>query len=357
MTNSSLDNFHRDINQILEYLKHIQYTNDIAEYVPEADSENLITRLSVLKEHNKTFGTDKKIFEYKATIISLYGILERYIEVWIKEYLDSLAELLKDYSLVDETIRNHHFSLSLKLINTISTKEIAKFQHITKEQVLANLNSCIVNPQNFKFNTDAFIQSTGNLKHSKIVELFKPLKIKIAEGLKANDKLNNYIKEELHIINIANKDGNLLYNKINDIVERRNLIAHGSNIIDDILDRAVLTTYINFVRLYCEAIFECLLGEYTKQESLVSFQQVQLVHNVWKNSIVGFEIENYTIKINDLLIIQTANNLFFKTPILELQKNRQSYEELQVIEKTDIAVRVEIPINMNCKFHLSKKAI
>ena len=170
MNIESLESFTREVNQIREYLKHIQYVNDVAAYsVLETDNQQIRKLLNTLKDHDRSFRTDKRIFEYKASIISLYGLLEKYVELWIKEYLDSLSNVVPEYNKIDQKIRDNHFELSLKLINTITTRETAKYQHLTKEEVLKKLNDCIVNPTKYQINTDAFLLLSGNLKHNKIV--------------------------------------------------------------------------------------------------------------------------------------------------------------------------------------------
>jgi hypothetical protein len=123
MNITSLERFKAEVNQIREYLKHIQYVNDVVgSTILEQDNEQINTLLNRLKEHDRSFRTDKRIFEYKAAIISLYGLLEKYVETWIKEYLDSLSKLVPNYNELDEKIRNNHFELSLKLINTIISR-------------------------------------------------------------------------------------------------------------------------------------------------------------------------------------------------------------------------------------------
>lgn len=158
MNITSLERFKAEVNQIREYLKHIQYVNDVVgSTILEEDNEQIKALLNRLKEHDRSFRTDKRIFEYKAAIISLDGLLEKYIETWIKEYLDSLSKLVPNYNELDEKIRNNHFELSLKLINTIISRESAKYQHLTKEKLLINLNTCLVNPTNYQINTEAFV--------------------------------------------------------------------------------------------------------------------------------------------------------------------------------------------------------
>lgn len=123
MNVSSLDNFKKEIQQIREYIKHIQYVNDVAGYtVLETDNEQIKMLLDTLKVHYSSLGPDKKVYEYKATIISLYGILEKFLEVWIKEYLDTLSNIISEYNKIDEKIRETHFELSLKLISIITSR-------------------------------------------------------------------------------------------------------------------------------------------------------------------------------------------------------------------------------------------
>ena len=337
MNIESLENFTREINQIREYLKHIQYVNDVAAYaILETDNEQIRNLLNTLKEHDRSFRTDKRIFEYKASIISLYGLLEKYVELWIKEYLDSLSNVVPEYNKIDQKIRDNHFELSLKLINTITTRETAKYQHLTKEEVLKKLNDCIVNPTKYQINTDAFVLLSGNLKHNKIVELFNKLNLDLNDELLKNEELKNEIGLNQNTISRIEKD--ILYNKINDLVERRNQIAHGSEEVDDILSISELEPYIQFLEKYCQAIFQTLFEQVIKNESIHTFQKVENVLKIFGNKVLAFAIENYTIKVGDMLIIQTKEGRFYKKPILTIELNNQREPEFTITEKTKIAV-------------------
>jgi len=79
----SLQNFKHDINSIREYIKHINLINKV-----EANNRSSCEEsLREFNEHLRSFSRNKKLFEYKAIVISLYGILENYINVWIKEHV------------------------------------------------------------------------------------------------------------------------------------------------------------------------------------------------------------------------------------------------------------------------------
>ncbi|BAZ82224.1 MAE_28990/MAE_18760 family HEPN-like nuclease [Sphaerospermopsis kisseleviana CS-549] len=354
MNIESLENFKRELNQIREYLKHIQYVNDVAAYhVQDNDNEQIKNLLNTLNGHYRGFRTDKRIFEYKASIISLYGLLEKYVEIWIKEYLDFLSSVVPEYTQIDEKIRDNHFELSLRLINTITSRESAKYQHLTKEEVLKKLNDCIVNPTKYQINTDAFVLLSGNLKHNKIVELFNKLNLDLNNELLKNEELNNEIGLNQNSISRIEKD--ILYNKINDLVERRNQIAHGSEEVDDLLSISELEPYIQFLEKYCQAIFETLFEQVIKEESIHTFQQVENVIKIFVSKVLAFEIEDYTIKVGDMLIIETKEGRFYKKPILTIQLDNTEYPELPITEKTKIAVSVDHKIKDNHTFYIVKK--
>ena len=353
MNITSLKRFKAEVNQIREYLKYIQYVNDVVGYpVLAEDNEQIQALLNRLQKHDQSFRTDKRVFEYKAAIISLYGLLEQYVETWIKEYLDSLSRLVPEYNQIDKKIRNNHFELSLQLINILITRESVKYQHLTKEEVLRKLNHCLVTLTDYEINTEAFVLSCGNLKHNKIVDLFKLLNVDLNSELIKNENLNREIGLPPNQISKTEKD--ILYNKINDLVERRNQIAHGSETLE-ILGISGLEPYIQFLEVYCQTIFETLFEKFIKQESIHSFQKIEKVLNIFRSQILAFEIDNYTIKVGDMLIVETSEGRFYKKPILDIQLNNITHQKLTLSEKTNISVCVDHKIKETQTFYIVKK--
>ncbi|WP_228051852.1 hypothetical protein [Sphaerospermopsis aphanizomenoides] len=70
---------------------------------------------------------------------------------------------------------------------------------------------------------------------------------------------------------------------------------------------------------------------------------------------MAFEIEDYTIKVGDMLIIETKEGRFYKKPILTIQLDNTEYPELPITEKTKIAVSVDHKIKDNHTFYIVKK--
>ncbi|BAQ62695.1 hypothetical protein GM3708_3101 [Geminocystis sp. NIES-3708] len=153
-----------------------------------------------------------------------------------------------------------------------------------------------------------------------------------------NEQLNNKI--DLSKEKIAKTQKDVLYEKINDLVERRNEIAHGSIRLDNILSISELEPYIDFLEIYCQAILEVLNSEFIKQECIYNYQKIEKVIDVFDNSILCFKIEKYHAKVSDILIIENQEEQFYKKPILLIQLNNQLYPELKISEKINIAIKI-----------------
>lgn len=203
----------------------------------------------------------------------------------------------------------------------------------------------------YQINTEAFVLSSGNLKHNKIVELFKLLNVDLNNELIKNESLNRKIG--LAPNDILNKEKDILYYKINDLVERRNQIAHGSQIWE-ILNISELESYIQFLEVYCQAIFETLFENFIKQESIHSFKKIEKVVEIFGSKILAFEIDNYTIEVGDMLIVKTQEGRFYKKPIMEIELDKIKYPKLTISEKTKIAVCVDHKIKDTQTFYLKK---
>ncbi|TAE18829.1 MAG: hypothetical protein EAZ95_03185 [Bacteroidetes bacterium] len=250
MNQFSLDKFKNELSQLRAYLQHIQNVNEVIGYAPvETDSEVITMLIEKLRkqEFDSNFRINRKTFEYKAVIISLYGTLERTIENWVKEYLDALSGIVTDYAKLPDKIKDNHFKNSLELItDKLSKKDIApKYQHLRKEEVLKILNQCVEQGTEYKFNADAFLLSSGNLKHDKIAPILANLDIDLKQTTFLKDKSENEKKA--------------IYALIDELVERRNEVAHGSDsVIDNLLEVSLIEEHIINLEIYVSAIFDIL---------------------------------------------------------------------------------------------------
>jgi len=296
-----LDNFIHNIENIREYIKHIELVNNISKNKNSLHEEFL----QEFNIHLREFTISKKEFEYKAIIISLYGILENTISEWIQEHIENISRIVSDYTTLNENFRKEHFSRSINLIDLINKNRHSKFESINKESIVQKLNQIIIGTDDFKLNSEAYIPLSGNIKHSKIEEAFKPLDIDL-----------NFLKNTFHQEII----------KIDDLVGRRNDIAHGVQ-IDNILGITEFEDFISALQRYMINLFNILSEKEVEYEfkqlkdsnpsCLIYIDETKEVF--MQNKVCIVNIKDTEIKIGDILFFE-KNNKFLKTTLLSIKE-------------------------------------
>jgi hypothetical protein len=282
----------KDLSELRDYLQFVdQIKNDILK-----TSSNF----SYLKSRSK------KKFDYTSIIISLYGFIENYIEKFCFEYIENIEKIIPSYELLEVKFKENHFNLSIELVKKISDNKHAKFAHINKEKVITNLNHCITIRKNYKLNKEAFTINTGNLKHSKIRDIYMVMNIPLDEKLKQIDGFN---------LNTEN-----VFNKIDDLVDRRNEIAHGN--IQDILDSTAILPYIDFVDKYLVSIGKILQNELIQLNYLNKKNNSILINKttVYKGNILGIlDAIDLGLKVGDEILIEKSNKRLISSEIINIK--------------------------------------
>ncbi len=316
-----LDNFIRDIEDIKEYIKHINIINQLEKETKNIENEALIN----FNQHLHSFSREKKLFEYKAIIISLYGILENTISKWIQTHIQNVSNIVNDYNKLEDKFKIRHFNLSIQLISLISEKKHSKFDNMNKEDILNKLNNSIVNPTEFELNSEAYIPLSGNLKHTKIIEAFQPLEINF-------DKFNH------------NFNGEIL--KIDDLVLLRNEIAHGVQ-IDNILGITEFEDFVSTLEKYMRSIFNIMSEkeiEYQfKHQTPIYIDETKEVFQ--KNTVCIITIKDTEIQIGDSLFIEKDNKIS-ETIILDIRKDDVS---IQSVNDGEVGLKLDCTIKKNSK--------
>ena len=326
-----ISSFINEIGHVREYIKHIELVNKMA-----SDKNNIY--FNDFNAHLQKFRVEKKLFEYKSITISLYGILEKNVSIWVLEHASSLESTISSYESIPDSIKKKHFNLSVKLISLISEGRHSKYEELDKELVLKKLSNCIADPNNFNLNSEAFTPMSGNLKHSKIVDAFRPLDIDLNEKLKNDDKFVDFLERNFGK-NIINK-GDELYFLIDELVSRRNDIAHGRD-IDNILNITEFDDYMRFLEEYGNAIFRIIEEKEIEYEANFNFTRVENIKGVFKHKILCFEIEDTTLNLGDPIIVKTPSNHYIKKYILGIQVKNKDQNSITTVGKIDVGVELE----------------
>ena len=222
--------------------------------------------------------TDEKVYQYTANIISLYSGVESFIEAIVDEYLKSLILLFPSYkSLKDATKITDYMSSGVSLLRHAEER---KFKNLKKEDVLKGLYGALVNDDSRVLHSEAYIdQGGGNYKHDNIMKCFSFLGQKDVSGkLKKFDPLKSYIAK-----NGIDASSNL-YMKVDDLVERRNELAHGTN-TPELMDVNTFRDYLSFFCVYAETINNYLDNQ-LKQYEWALLKCNEIKPRVYSNNII-----------------------------------------------------------------------
>jgi hypothetical protein len=328
-----LENFIIEINNTREYINHIKFVNEIAKDQNILD----IQSISNFKDHYKTFYKDKKLFEHKAVIINLYGILENSITLWIIDHIKNIPSLVKSYNNLSDTFRQNHFDLTIKLISLI--KPNTKYENYNKEDTVKKLSDLINDPLKFELNYPSYIPQSGNLKYQKITEALKYLDIDL------DNKLSNKIKSS---------DKSKLIKKIDLLVTLRNDIAHG-NPIENRLDITEFEEYIILLEELGKLVFSIFVEKELEYDSLYRYDEIGNIIKVHYDYWLEIEILDQKIKENESCILKDNKNNYFINEVLLVDINEKEYKNFVIIKsKTIVWIKFKNKITNIKKLYIEK---
>lgn len=184
------------------------------------------------------------IFNYRSNIISIYGSFEQFVESSIKEYISELLHICSSFTQLDKPIKDEYIEKWKSLLGKLHYN---KFQSITQTYMIESLYNSQINDKN-EIIAECFLQNGGNYKHEEIMKAFSSLGLTdIRTSLAHYEPLSTYFM----------KNGFDNYLKINELVELRNEIAHGSN-SDSLLSGEIVLDYVNYIGIYAMSLTEYL---------------------------------------------------------------------------------------------------
>lgn len=192
-----------------------------------------------------THKTDEKKFLYNAVIISAYGAFERYIESLLDEYIEKQGKLLIKFSLLNSKIQNNYVD-NWKLLH--KNLQYKKYAALNEKDLVTNLYDVICRGKGC-VKPECYYKPNGNYNSKTILEVFQSIGID-------NANIKEYCKiPEEDVLTLSYET---IVNNVDEIIERRHVIAHTTGKIDDILDGDILLLYISYLKLYAEALSDCL---------------------------------------------------------------------------------------------------
>lgn len=332
---SVLKEYIKKIENLLNYVKKIQEINGLARKVYE---EELAIKVQELIGE-----PSKRVLDYNLVIITLYGILEGFIEQIVKTYLDELSKSISKYEDFPEEIKKNHLLFSAELIKNCN--KLSKYSHISEQNVITNLYNCIAVDRTHSLNVEAFTHHSSNFRKDTIREFFKNIGIEnITCGICKNEIFRKYFYdyERLEEQDLEAYSEESFFQILDEIIERRNAIAHGSD-VDDILSLAILENYIYYIKAIIVSIFGISNGNLNK-EKFCNGNKIVLGKPlaVYNNSIVGLYSQNNKIEVGMLMYAKNSTNGEIRFgKIISMEHNRQKINSVDKENNLLLGIKVD----------------
>lgn len=356
---STILEFEKKVSQIREYLltwKEIQ--SDIFSFQTEQCKQLPESFQKILRN------PDKKIFDYKLTILILYGAFENYIESIISQYILKLNIAIDSFSKLPKQIQSRHTELSAKLISFICAG-YSKYEQMDNADVVKYLYSCYATPQNYRLNVAAFTQHSSNLRINTIRELFAGIGISAIDmSIGKNSEFVTYLQKVIpEFCIISGLKNNALYNEkcfqlLDDLVERRNDIAHGVDDADDnVLSTDVLIEYADYIVALSKAIYSIVMEAYVKTTVFSQGKNTFCLGKpikVFNSSIVCFNNNHAKISVGDTIVgVNTCEKIRIGH-IESLQIDKKSIDCILPEASVDFGAKVDFHASDQYSYYIIK---
>lgn len=348
--NTSLNAFEA---QIAEIKAHINTLEDAQTLMVQTRTSTPPAAISETLNKILARRNEEKKYEYRANIVSLYGVFERFVEDLIREYVGDISRICGSYDNLDEKIKGSYVE-KWKTLHTNIVKGHTKYS-LTIVKMAQNMHDTILQNSSIIM-PECFIPIGGNYRHDVVCNCMADLgATNIKSGMKKYEPLNTYIVNHGIVEDNIDESINL---KLGDLVDRRNEVAHGA--IGTMLGKEEYEEMMEFTVLYARTINGYMNDELKRVEwdlySMVSaFSPFHLYHN---NTVAAFHVENVSIKNGQRYLIKWPQGRYprySEKTVIELHTeladgSSSKVDEVNATTDTVISVDCGLAVSDGCEF-------
>ncbi|MCU4676038.1 MAE_28990/MAE_18760 family HEPN-like nuclease [Catenovulum sp. 2E275] len=329
------------LSQFLESLKslekYINYHRHSSTYINLALKNGDLS--DPLKLFNQTDLATKKSFDYRGYIISLYGMLERYLEDLLQEYLENTQEIFPKYHDLPNEIKKNNISLNNDLLKNI---DLPKNSALSISNIVKKLNDNLNNNIS-NLNIEAFTKHTFNFRVNTIEEFFKRAGITgIFQRIRKIQPLHTILADEF--ISLDRLKSNVLFSFIDEIAERRNEVAHGTDNIE-VLSTQIILEYLEKFRCFGISLNQLVKSHFLMQKTN-GVKEHKLI-DVFNKRIACLAVSDIKCDMNSTIVIRNKNAQpeFNTSKIIDMQVNNNSVHKIDTDTEIKIGLKLDIDVH------------
>lgn len=246
---STLDELKRELTELRDFVASIAQVNDAL--ANHADPKV------------RQYASLRRRFDNAAFVVALYAIFETYVEALAAAFA-SLEALRLPYAELPAKLAAKHL---LRSADLLARGRLGEGRHagLTAAGVVANLHNCLNGVTPYALNEAAVVWHDSNLRARDVDDIFLPLGIAgMCAQVRRGDALIRW-HMTVQGLETAPADGlpsTIIEERLNDLVERRNQVAHQGGKPENLLGVDGMNEAIDFIEALSGDIFAMVVGCY-----------------------------------------------------------------------------------------------
>lgn len=342
---STLEQLRTELSSLESFVLSISPVNEALSTHPDSSVRQYLTL--------------RRQYDYAAFVVALYASFERFTESLVSEYTRQISSFIQ-YKELPEVLTKKHLTQSAEMLSRKRLGE-GRYANLSPVSVAESLFNCLSGAQSYSLTSEAVIAHDTNLRFADVGKLLGDVGISdFYQSLPTVESIWEwFVKTELE-----SEDGvetiertpemdrtikTMFETRLNDLVERRNEVAHRGGNADELLGQAEMLIRIGTIRILAEAMFEISSSSYlklrTKDKTYAS--QVEIVEGPYKaGHVIVINPPSVPLSRGQSSFVLHADGRVRWGKILGIRVNNEPTDEISPGE-IDSSVGVELDIRCN----------
>lgn len=271
----------------------------------------------------------RRRFDYAAFVVALYASFETFIENLVAASARLQARRVQYANLPPKLVKKH-LSRTVEILSRGRIGE-GRYEGLTELAVVKNLFECLNGNTPYQLNEAAVVAHDSNLRAAEIDTLFAAVGIdQMCDRVRRADALLNWYCETKDLIRPPEEGvpAAIVEERLKDIVERRNQVAHRGGNPVSLLGADEMTDALGFVAAFAKSIFVFAVGRYLEGHRTSLGQSIQLqLQQTYKNGTI-------------VVVAQPEQRLFVGQPVFVLLESTTGvrWGRIQSMKVDDVSV-------------------
>jgi len=219
----------------------------------------------------------RRRFDYAAFVVALYASFEKFIENLVAAYSRLEASRVQYGDLPPNLVKKHLFQTA-EILSRGRLGE-GRYAGVRELDVVRNLFECLNGNTPYTLNEAAVTAHDSNLRANEINKLLAAVGIEqVCDRVRRADALLDWYRttQELAAPPQDGVPSATVEERLKDIVERRNQVAHRGGNPVDLLGVEAMNDALGFIEAFSKSVFAVTLGQYLQNHHVATRKGIQL---------------------------------------------------------------------------------